>query len=149
MKVALTHGYVATIDPEDWGKVKGHNWFALRIGRYVYAQAAGGLLMHRLIANAPKGKLVAHINGRRLDNRRENLRVCSRADVNNSHRKVNTNSQSGVKGVVTEMDPRTGRAFYRAQITVSGNRYRKRFNCKDKAAAWIAQTRGELLGAFA
>lgn len=37
------------------------------------------LRLHRLIAKPPKGLVVDHINGNKLDNRRENLRCVSQA----------------------------------------------------------------------
>ena len=36
--------------------------------------------LHRFIVDAPKGKMVDHINGDGRDNRKENLRICTRAE---------------------------------------------------------------------
>lgn len=33
--------------------------------------------LHRLVANTPKGMVTDHLNGDKLDNRRENLRICT------------------------------------------------------------------------
>ena len=54
--------------------------------------------LHRLIINAPEDMQVDHINGNKLDNRRENLRLCTNAQncQNQTKRKTNT---SGYKGV--------------------------------------------------
>lgn len=54
--------------------------------------------MHREIMNAQKGQQVDHVNFDRLDNTRENLRLCN-ANQNTAHRRVHKNSKSGYKGV--------------------------------------------------
>ena len=55
--------------------------------------------LSRLIMGEPKGMLVDHINGDTMDNRRSNLRVCSK-DENGRNRKIaSKNNTSGFKGV--------------------------------------------------
>lgn len=54
--------------------------------------------MHRLIAQAPEGVEVDHINRNRLDNRRCNLRLTDRFG-NARNRSLNRASNSGYKGV--------------------------------------------------
>lgn len=56
--------------------------------------------MHRLISGATQGEICDHKNGNRLDNRRENLRVCT-SSQNNQNRVVigGARKQSIYKGV--------------------------------------------------
>src|SRR5690242_17796567 len=54
--------------------------------------------MHRVIMNASADIHVDRINGDGLDNRRENLRLCTR-DENMMNRRKNSNNSSGYKGV--------------------------------------------------
>lgn len=54
--------------------------------------------MHGFIMNVPKGKTVDHINGDKLDNRKENLRICSQSE-NLMNRGKQKNNSSGYKGV--------------------------------------------------
>ena len=67
---------------------------------YVSSHATGPLTVHSLIVgDIPSGHHIDHINGNKLDNRRENLRVVS-ASVNQANRKrLNKNNTSGMRGV--------------------------------------------------
>lgn len=54
--------------------------------------------LHRLITNAPAGMVVDHINHNVLDNREENLRVCTQTQ-NSYNTKMKSNNTSGYIGV--------------------------------------------------
>jgi hypothetical protein len=68
----------AVIDARDAAKVLAVGTWRMNSGGYAEhtSKRNGRILMHQLIAGKPgKGMVVDHINGRRLDNRRENLRI--------------------------------------------------------------------------
>ena len=71
-----------------------HNEYAMNGSRYQS--------IHRLVINAPKGMDVDHINGNGLDNRKENLRLCTRSQ-NAMNKKLRGDSSTGFKGV--QYDP--------------------------------------------
>ena len=60
--------------------------------------------IHRLVMGNPKGMCVDHINGDTLDNRKENLRVCSHSE-NLRNKRTRRTSQSGYKGVYEVKKP--------------------------------------------
>ena len=58
----------------------------------------GTILMHREILNTKRGISTDHINGNGLDNRKENLRVCTHQE-NTFNRHAQKNNKLGIKGV--------------------------------------------------
>ncbi len=70
--------------------------------------------MHRHLLKPPVGVMVDHINGDKLDNRRENLRLCTNSQ-NQANCKV-ARGRSKFKGVVWQKTPWGG--HWRSQITV-------------------------------
>lgn len=74
-RIPLTRGKYAIVDPEDYEWLMKYKWHASdgRGGNF-YAVNRKMQKMHRLIMNAPKGKVVDHINRNGLDNRKANLR---------------------------------------------------------------------------
>lgn len=53
---------------------------------------------HELVGMPPRGFEVDHLNRKRLDNRRQNLRILTKA-ANRQNRTVNRTSRSGRRGV--------------------------------------------------
>lgn len=75
--------------------------------------------LHRLIINVNyKNKQVDHINHNPLDNRKENLRICSNMQ-NNWNKGKQKNNTSGIKGVCFL---KNCNKWY-ARITVDGKTY--------------------------
>ena len=85
------------LDPEDYERFAGSNWFIDKNGyarRNQWIQSTRStktMLLHRCVLNveweSADEKCVDHINGNRIDNRKENLRIVSYAE-NASNRHV-------------------------------------------------------------
>jgi hypothetical protein len=88
----------AIVDLEDYPIVKDKKWGVDTKG-YVSFKNRGRGQLHRLLLVLTDPKIITdHINGNPLDNRRENLRICTIAqNTQNSKRAVN--NISGCKGV--------------------------------------------------
>ena len=59
--------------------------------------------MHRVILKAPKGSLCDHINGNGLDNRRKNLRFCTKSE-NAINSKIRIDNKTGYRGISWDKD---------------------------------------------
>jgi hypothetical protein len=143
----LYGGQRALVDPDDLERTRRRKWH-VGSGGYVrstrWVLGGGGAvettLLHRFVLDAPAGAIVDHINGDKLDNRRENLRIVT-AQVNQANRKrLNRNNTSGARGVVR----RNGlRKPWRAQLYASGRVvHLGYFATRDEAVA--ARHAGEL-----
>jgi hypothetical protein len=100
-EINLTRGKVAIVDDHEYPWLKDFTWCAAVKGGKFYAQTGKSDTMHRMIVNAKKGETVDHINGNTLDNRRENLRVCTHAQNRQNSKKISgsRNLSSKYKGV--------------------------------------------------
>jgi len=106
-EIQLTKGYVAIVDDEDYEELSKHKWYA-QTKRFVqYAKRAcykNGdqitISMHRIITNCPDGMQVDHINHNGLDNRKENLRICTNQENSRNQMKHISTTLGMVKGVV-------------------------------------------------
>src|SRR5690349_6980514 len=137
VSIQLSQGKVAIIDAADAALVAGYNWH-LGGGRgssYAQAHTPGRnrtvVRMHRLILGFPSGS-VDHINGDRLDNRRENLRVCTNSENQRNRPRSKRTGGSLFKGVY--LAPCKSKPFT-ARIAVDGkSRYLGLFETEVEAA---------------
>lgn len=87
------------IDENDLNIAKKHKWHLNNTGYAVTRiDKSKQVLLHRMLTNPGEGKSVDHINGDTLDNRRENLRVCTHQQ-NMYNAKIRKDNTSGVSGV--------------------------------------------------
>lgn len=124
--VPLTRGFFARIDAEDVELVSRYNWNASKAGgKRPYACATNGwgeyesrVAMHRLVTNCPDGMVPDHINFDTLDNRKENLRICTQSD-NSKRKQKKTREQREAEVANQEQRQRIGlRAARKALATL-------------------------------
>src|SRR2546423_13815911 len=95
--INLTKGKEALVDDELFDYLNQWKWYC--DGRYAKREQGRKnrvrFYMHHMIIGCPINKMVTdHINGNKLDNRRDNLRICTES-TNNRNRPVQANSKSG------------------------------------------------------
>lgn len=139
----------AVVDDEDYERIARHRWrFQGRPGTpqsYAVCNHAGRYLyMHRLIVDAPPGLEVDHIDGNGLNNRRCNLRVCSRRDnLRNMRPRVGTSRFKGVSW-------NRGDQRWQAEISIDRRRkYLGRFHDEIEAALAYDEAARAAFGEFA
>lgn len=98
-KIILNTGQILIIDKEDFKKVIRYKWHFHKLG-YVESHNVENkrVYIHRYITNAPKGKIVDHINRNKLDNRKSNLRICTQSE-NLRNASIRSDNTSGYIGI--------------------------------------------------
>jgi len=140
-------GHQIQIDDADLPILEGYRWrvkdFSARgYGPCMYVIGNHRVLLHRLLIGAIKGQFVDHANGDSLDNRRDNLRLCTHAQ-NMANRKMARHNRTGLKGV-----ERKGNGW-RARITKDGVRcHLGYFKTAAEAAAAFTEAARRLHGEF-
>ncbi|MHC4109652.1 MAG: AP2/ERF family transcription factor [Planctomycetota bacterium] len=104
-KIPLTRGEFAKVDPEDYIWLSQFRWYCNKRPHTSYAIRNAGegaerrkVLMHREIARTPRHLVCDHINRQGLDNRKQNLRNCTKRE-NNLNQAGHRGSVSKYKGV--------------------------------------------------
>lgn len=142
ISIPLTKGKVAIIDNDDLHLVNSISW---RLHSQQYAYSNKGL-MHRIIMKCPDGMEVDHINHDKLDNRKINLRICTKSE-NSRNTKSNIGSESRFKGVSLNLKIKSK---WFAKIHFKGrNIYVGSFMEEEQAAMAYDKKAKELFGEFA
>ena len=118
-KIKLKNGEIVLVDDENYKKLNQYKW-CLNSAGYATRRLNShkSILMHREIMNTPDNLEVDHIDGNKLDNRKDNLRNVSHS-VNQLHNRLPINNTSGFKGVT--WDKRTNK--WQAQIKKNGKNH--------------------------
>jgi hypothetical protein len=156
--IELYGGLKAFIDKEDFERVSKFKWSPSKDGERIYVKTRHRISpnkytnfqLHRLVLNAPKGKDVDHINHNTLDNRKSNLRLCTRGENKINSLKKITN-KTGYKGVQLrkEMKGKSDRVW-RAVICKAGKiKNLGQFKSAKEAAIAYNETAKILHGEFA
>ena len=145
----LSRGAYAIVDTELLRLLNLHRWSLMidRFGsRYARRFEKGRTIyMHREIMDSPNGMEIDHINGNGLDNRKINLRVCTRSQNRQNSRK-RTAKSSPFKGV----DWYKRDLKWRARIKIKGLEiYLGVFESEIEAAEAYDKKAIELFGEFA
>jgi len=143
------------VDDEDFEALQHYTW-RLNPAGYVYRtiwvsgeNKNSKVYMHRQVTGCPRGMEVDHINRNRLDNRKENLRLCTRSQ-NNAANKKRRGGTSQYRGVSRATDPKHHRKPWIAQIQKDGvNKRLGRFETEEEAARRYDEWAQKLYGAFA
>lgn len=110
----LTHGFITLVSPAD-AELLTQTWSVSgrkrKLGRWVHPYARGSHrkpLAKTILGVAAKGKFIDHKNGNTLDNRRDNLRLCTPSQNNWNQRKQRRVTSSKYKGVFYGVRARKG-----------------------------------------
>jgi hypothetical protein len=144
--IELTRGLITLVDDENFDYLNQWKWYYS--GRYVMRRdnkLFKTVYMHRVIMETPDGMDTDHINGNRLDNRKDNLRICNNTQ-NAQNANIRKDNKSGYKGVCfVNRDKKWSARIQKQKIRVSlGN-----FNTPEDAAKMYDEAAKELHGEFA
>ena len=104
-EIPLSRGMVALVDDDDFERVNRFKWHVTKGRNDFYAErnlrvneGKGRQLLHSFLLPHRKGLHVDHINHNTLDNRRDNIRICT-VSQNHMNRRKGTGTTSKYKGV--------------------------------------------------
>jgi len=99
-EIPLSKGKFAIVDDADYERISQFKWYINNSGYAVRKEPSPNVngkrvygktvFMHRQINETPDGMFTDHLNSDRLDNRRHNLRNCTK-----SQNRMNTSSRGG------------------------------------------------------
>ncbi len=110
--IPLSQGKFALVDDDDYEELSKYKWY-VNSGYAVRHSERDNkkiIQMHRMVINTPSNMITDHVNGDRLDNRKENLRRCTESENQRNKTKL-PNNTTGYKGVYTH-----GKGKWRSSI---------------------------------
>lgn len=120
-QIELTRGQVALVDDEDYDVLMQWSWYAYPTCGLWYAirgtRKGGGyknIRMHRFVMNVPDDMQVDHIDRNGLNNQKDNLRICTKAE-NLKNKNLYKSNKTGYRGV-----QKTKYNSYKAAIRLHG-----------------------------
>lgn len=146
--IKLTQNKIALVDDEDFEYLNQFKWLCAN-GYAIRKISINGkrktIWMHRLIMNTPDDMQTDHIHHDPLDNRKENLRICTRQQ-NGMNRKSNKNSTSKYKGVSWKKREKKWQSY----IQINGtSKHLGGFKSEEDAALSYNQAATKYFGEFA
>ena len=106
MEIQLTGklGGVAIVSEEDFERVNAEKWNLTPKGYARGCVKGNHINMHGFVMSAKKGEKVDHVNGNKLDNRKENLRMSNYVKNAQNRKVLQTKISSKYKGVFYRND---------------------------------------------
>ena len=148
-EIKLTQGKVAIVDDEDFEELSKYKWqYAGGYAVRAISRAFGKLPLTRIhvqIIGKIDGLEIDHINGDKLDNRRENLRHVT-VSQNQYNRKPNRAGSSQYKGVSWY---RAGKKWHSSIKTGGKTFHLGYYDIERDAAAAYNKSASELFGEYA
>jgi len=154
-EIKLQNGGAALVSVEDYERLSEHRWFRSSAG-YAHRQGWHGkqgkggvhwtVWMHREVNGTPDDSFTDHINGIKLDNRRENLRTVNKCQNSANRPKIRRKElSSSLKGVSFH----TASGLWRSRINLSGKEHTSYHKSQKEAAIAYNAKALELFGEYA
>lgn len=106
--IKIVSGEFVLVDAEDFETLNKHKWYKTKNSKarpdrqqYIATTILPKItvFMHRMVMKTPKGLETDHIDGNTFDNRKSNLRICTKAE-NQRNAKLRKDSTTGLKGIL-------------------------------------------------
>ena len=140
LRIPLTRGEFAIVDPEDYPRLAKHKWhlaksptgsYAVRWQRNPAKKNRKRIWMHRHVIHIPRSLLCDHVNCNSLDNRKANLRPATVSQNLCNRPKRKSKTRSKYKGLEWDKTQR----MWKARIQINNRKiYLGSFNSEIDAA---------------